>query len=178
MSTIPRFLSLDLQTHSDLVDPAAARAVTLREVVRHQHSLMSRWGGAAQARSVCIEAASGATTTKDLTYRVPPGVTHVNVSALIHGRGTVAFTTSVDATGTAIRSNVYGTTTVVEDARWYSTSGTGDDDTTAESGRALQVRSAAAWNWSDVTVTVEADDSGGDDLLVLGLVFRPVHVPR
>lgn len=178
MSTLPRFLSLDLATHEDLVDTTPARAATLREMVRHQHSLMSRWGGPAQARSMCVEASGGATVTKDITYRVPPGVTHVNVSALIHGRGTVTFTTAVDTTGTTLRANVYGTTTPVEDARWYSTSGTGDDDSTAESGRALQVRSNAAWSWSDVTIEIEADDTSGDDLLVLGLVVRPLHVSR
>lgn len=175
MSTIPRFVSLDLQAHSDLSDPVAARAVTLREMVRHQHSLMSRWGGASQARSMFVE---GGVTEKPITYRVPPGVTHVNVSALIHGRGSVLFSTAVDVTGTLLRSNTYTTQAALEDARWYSTTGTGNDDSSSESGRALQVRSSPSWTWDDVEVTIDLEDYSGDDTVLLGIVFRPLHISR
>ena len=129
---------------------------------------------------MCIEAVGGATTTKDLTYRVPPGVTHVNVSALVHGRGTVAVATAADSIGTAVSSHD-DSSNQVENARWYSTNGTGDDDendTAIRSGRALRVRSSVAWTWDDVAIEVEVDDIGSNDTIVLGLIFRPIHVPR
>lgn len=175
MTTRPRFESLDLADTSRLRDLAPARA---SELPRQQHALMSEWGGPPQMRSVYLDALSGAVYTDVISYRVPPGVTEVDVHALMYGSGTALFTTSSDSTGTRFRSLGSTGTGMLEAAEWKMTGGTLSADNGAESGRALIVRSAVAWEWTDVDITVVVDATAGRDLYVFGLVFSPIHIPR
>lgn len=178
MSTAPKFVTLDRRSLGRLDDLVPARVTLLRQVVTHQHTLMSGWGGPPQARSLYIPAVTGGTASQVVSYRVPPGVTHADVSVLMQGRGTVTLTTSADATGTKLRCVSFFDNFDSENAQWYSTEGVMDSTEGAESGRALQLVSAESWAHQNVDVTVALDASGVDNLQTWALVFRPVHVPR
>jgi len=172
MTTRPRYESLDIADTTQLLDLAPARASSLP---RQQHALMSGWGGPPQCRSWIAPSPSGGSDTYVISYRVPPGVTEVDVAVLMYGDGTVTFTTSADATGTRLRTvGQPGGNEVLESARWYGTAGTLDTDNGAESGRALIVRSAVAWEWTDVNITAVVYN----DLWTYALTFTPLHIPR
>lgn len=177
MSTRPRFESLDIADTTQLLDPEPARASSLP---RHQHALMSGWGGPPQCRAVYLIAAPGTSITHVISYRVPPGVSEVDVAALFVGVGTVLFTTAADATGTRHRAVNETSVDYLETAQWLSTAGTLDSDNGADSGRALIVRSVVAWEWTDVDITVfiDATTAGTDHVHVYALTFTPIHIPR
>lgn len=174
MTTRPQFDSLDLADPSPLLDLAIARASLLP---REQHALMSGWGGPPQCRACMFVAENGASNTYTISYRVPPGVTDVDVAALLYGDGTLTLTTSADATGTRMRS-VGASDNVSEGAVWVTTNGSLDDDNGAESGRALTMRAAVAWTWVDTDITVVIDAAGSDDLYLWALTFKPIHITR
>ena len=177
MSTTPKFVSLDRRSMAPLDDLVPARVSILRQIANHQHSLLSGWGGPPQARTCIIIAENGATASQVIGYRVPPHVTHADVSLLMQGHGTVTLTTSADATGTTLRSVSQLEDAALQNMAWTSTDGVNDDES-AESGRALKLVTAAATSHQDVDVTVALDASGTDDLHLWAIVFRPVHVPR
>lgn len=173
MSTRPRFESLDIASTEPLRDLAPARA---SELPRQQHALMSAWGGPPQCRS-CVLTSTGAILSVGISYRVPPGVTEVDIAALMCGDGTILFTSPVDAVGAQLRANGQ-TADLLEHATWKSTGGTLDPDNGAESGRALIVRTSAAWEWTDVVITTALDASASDDLYLFALTFSPIHISR
>ena len=174
MSTRPRFDSLDTGSLDQIKDLATARLALISE--RSQHALMSGYGGPPQCRSCYI------TATTTVSYRVPPGVTEVNVAALVAADGgnddcTILFTTSVDAVGTEFPI-VGGDDSDVAAASWRKTNGVLDSaDVGAESGRALTVRSSAVWTWDDVDVVITVT-AAATDVVIYALMFSPVHVPR
>lgn len=172
MSVRPWFHPLDRADVRELADLHTARALDLP---REQHALMSGYGGPGQGRSCYI------TATTTISYRVPPGVTEVDVEAWIAADGTnddsnVVFTSSVDATGTKFNL-VGGNETDVSSATRYQTGGPLASSYGAQSGRALTVRSAVAWTWADVDVTVTIT-AVGTDVVIYALAFKPVHAFR
>lgn len=177
MSTRPQFISLDRASLDPVEDLAIARVSTLRQAIHRQHALMSGWGGAPQARECFVIAENGASATWTMSYCAPPGVTEVDVSALIYGLGSVRIESSADAVGTTFRSTSQ-TDNAIEGAAWYHTNGALDSDEGAESGRALTVRAAVAWTWATIDVTIYMDAASTADLFLFGLVFRPIHMPR
>lgn len=177
MSTRPRFSSLDRMDVAELVDLVGARVAL---IPREQHDLMSGWGGPSQARSVYMQADDNTTNNYTISYRVPPGVTNVDVAVLVFGAGTVKLTTAADTTGTLFRS----TDMLMQDsmqsaAVWLKSNGV-YNGYGAESGRALGVASSPSWAWTDTDVSVEVVGASqtGDEMYVLGLVFVPIHVAR
>ena len=178
MSTAPQFTTLDRIPLVGLDDLVVARAGLLRQVAERQHALLSGWGGPPQARTLQIQATNGATASRVVSYRVPPGVTHANVSLLLEGRGTATLTTAADTTGTQLRNSEDVDSLNGDVAQWHATEGVYDATEGAESGRALQLVSAAAWSHQDVDVTVAIDAEASMDFAIWAAVFRPVHVPR
>lgn len=177
MSTRARFESLDLADVTPLRDLAAARA---SDLPRQQHALMSGWGGPPQARSVYWGSESGVPYEGHISYRVPPGVTEVDVSVLAWGEGTIRFLPSTDAVGTKLRfatlDYTHTLTGQLESAVWLGTAGVLDSDNGAESGRAMTVRAAVAWTWTDVEIQIDLTST--TDAYVYAVTFTPLHIPR
>ena len=171
MSTRPRHLSLDTGSLDLIKDLTPARVGVIGE--RTQHALMSGFGGPPQCRSCYI------TATRTISYRVPPGVTEVNIAALIAAgalnTGTVTFTTSVDGVGTLF-APVGDAIDDVAAATWISTAGFLAQSAGAESGRALTVRSAVAWTWADVDINVTVTPSS--TIVLFALIFSPIHTEK
>lgn len=174
MSVSPTYRPLNRSSTSELPDlfPARASSIPL-----HQHSLMSGFGGPPQGRGCYIAATSGTTVTRTISFRVPAGVTAVGLSVLMSGRGVVSFTSTEDATGTELRTNMtfFGTPSL-DSATWAHSGYNGD--TATAGGRGLVVRAAEQWDfdWVDVTMSVIPDS--GMDLTTYSLVVHPIHMPR
>lgn len=167
----------------DTVQPIRVRDLApavidyLRMIRQRQHALMSGWGGAAICRTLYIQATGDATHT--VTVRVPPGVTDLDLALLAYGNGTVTITTSVDATGTELRSVAPIDSAAIEEeqAAWVSTGGALSSSAGASSARAVTVASSATWVWQDVdlTLTITGVTSRFG---CLALETRPIHAPR
>lgn len=172
MTTRPISISLDTAAVAGIRDLAPARA---SDLPRDQHALMSAWGGPEQARACYYTALAGVTTTYYPSVRVPPGVTEMGVEVLMSGTGRVLITSPADATGSLLLSAVtYDDTSSLENAsRLYA--GTVSDYSSP--GRALTVRSAVAWTWETVQLEMIINPNGFD-VVIYGLSFVPIHIPR
>lgn len=155
----PDYTSLDLVVNLPLRDHQAASQHMLF-LPKRQHALMSGWGGPPQSRTLCIEGSSTVETT--ISYRVPPGVTHIDMEVDASGNGNVNFSTAVDTTGIDLH---------FIDA-FSADPGTELSTTVRTNG--LQVLAAAEWEWTDVDIAVEVDDV----LSTYTLTIYPRHVPR
>lgn len=174
MSTRPVNISLDLADVSEIRDMREARA---SDLPRDQHALMSSWGGPEQARSVYYTSTGGTTTTYYPSARVPPGVTDVGIEILVSGSASILITSAVDAVGSLFTSAVtYADTPTSESATRIYNSGT--DSSQGAPGRALTVRSAVAWTWETVQLTLVIDPLSAEDVVIYGLSVVPLHIPR
>lgn len=178
MTTRPRFDPLDRTVPTELVDMATAR---VQGIPREQHGLMSSFGGPPKSRSCYYAASAGTPAAFTLSECVPPGVTEMDIEIDVSGDGSVAFTTSVDATGSLLRSAASLDVSTGNPSPDYSTrtrTGGVVDAANGPSGRALTVRSSAVWSFDRINVTVTLTPETGRDLEVYGITFYPVHIPR
>lgn len=173
----PAAYSVDVDDPVGVLDLQPALVALLKVIELRQHSVMSEWGGPARCYSEVIKA-TGVTSTV-LTVSIPPGVTHVDIAALLAGTGTLTITTSVDATGTqfACDNNAGAPTTDAEFASWFQTGGYLPTSAGAASGRAVQVVSTPSWTWQDVDLTI-ATSAVTSSLTLLAIEIQPLHVPR
>ena len=172
MSTRPWFHPLDRNDERQIADMKTARAIDLPH---EQHALMTGHGGPPQGRACYI------TATRTVSVRVPPGVTDMDIEMWASCDGTndesyVVFTSGVDAVGTKFNL-VGGEESDVSMAQRYKTGGAIDSGIGAHSGRALTVRAAAAWEFSNVDVTVTVNTSAAD-VVIFYLGFHPIHAIR
>lgn len=160
-----------------VTDFALALASYLRDAHTRQHALMSAWGGPPVCHS-CYVASSGATSTT-FTVRVPPGVTDLRIDVLAWGNGTLAITSSVDATGSTLTHVAPVDTGAAdeESAVWIGTGSTMPTSAGATSGRAVTVRSSVSWTWADVDLTLTISDVA-TEFGIRAIETRPFHAAR
>lgn len=159
----PRYDSVDIMTPAAIRDPMQASITALR-IPALQHAVMSGWGGPPQVSSMWVRTETTYTLTRG--YRVPPGVTEVDVEVRGSGNGSVHFTTAADATGVKLWFANGFTTTVAgvymaQDIR----------------GGKLTVLAAPVWEWTDIDVLVEIGATDGP-IETYTLTVYPHHVPR
>jgi len=159
----PDYTSVDIMSPLTIRDPQEASITALR-LPAFQHAVMSGWGGPPQVST--MYAATETTIEFTRGYRVPPGVTEVDVEVRGSGSGLVQFTTAADATGVKLWFANGFTTTVAgvymaQDIR----------------GGKLTVLAAPVWEWTDIDVLVEIGATDGP-IETYTLTVYPHHVPR
>lgn len=158
----PRYDSVDIMTPATIRDPMQASIAALR-IPALQHAVMAGWGGPPQAATMCELTATVRVTTRG--YRVPPGVTEVDVEVRASGNGSVAITTAADATGITLWF-----------ADGFSTEAYPHQARDVRGGR-LTVLAAAVWEWTDIDLTIEVEATDGE-IGTYTLTVYPYHVPR
>lgn len=158
----PDYTSLDIITPALIRDSKQATIEMLRLPAK-QHALMSGWGGPPQVSTMCSLTQSLVEITRG--YRVPPGVTEVDIEVRASGNGSVTITTDDDATGVTLwfanGSSTEASVVRAQDVR----------------GGRLTVLAAHAWEWTDVNLYVEVEASA-DEIGTYTLTVYPHHVPR
>lgn len=158
----PRYDSVDIMTPAAIRDPMQASITALR-IPAFQHAVMTGWGGPPQVSTLsCLTQ-----ILFDITrgYRVPPGVTEVDVEIRASGNGSVEITTAADATGITL---------------WFA-NGFSDEAGPHKAqdvrGGRLTVLAAPAWEWTDIDLTIEAEATNGE-FATYTLTIYPHHDPR
>lgn len=170
MAKASQFCHLDSMNTQPLVMPQSASIALVRDIESRQHALMSGWNP-----GVCVDfyLSTGVGTTVTITTRVPPDCVYADIGLALWGTGDITLTTSADATGVKFRAD---TRQNEESAVWLWTGGVISSSLGAESGRALQMRSAASWIWNEVDITaIIANVSTGFG--AVSLVVAPLHLP-
>lgn len=156
----PDYTSVDIMYPLTIRDPQEASITALR-LPAFQHALMSGWGGPPQVSTMYARRVAHLTRG----YRVPPGVTEVDVEVRGSGNGSVHFTTAADATGVKLWfANGFSTEAGVEKAQDVR-------------GGKLIVLAAEVWEWTDIDLSVEVE-STDDEIGTYTLTVYPHHVPR
>jgi hypothetical protein len=172
MARMPEFIQIDKAGPAAMLSLAPARASLLREIAARQHALMSGFGGHTQIFSTYIDGSSS-TTTRQALFRVPPGVTRAQVSALIAGNsgGDVVLRTPSDPVGINMPSGRAGDGSPAT-ARWIR--GSYDEGTAFFfENRLLILENAASEDWRTVSGTIECD---GFSVFAIALSF--IHRAR
>lgn len=154
-----------------LRDPVPAQVSIPAEIANRHHTLVAGFGRPNQSRGMYLRATSNTTWTVPL--RVPQGVTLMDATLLVWGRGTVTLTTSADATGSQL-TGIGTTTTDPLELYTLSTAGPIDPSEGATSGRAFQAVAAESWDFQNVDVTFTVTVAGGDEFGLAEVIWRPV----
>jgi len=158
----PDYTSVDIKSPLTIRDPQEASITALR-LPAFQHALMSGWGGPPQVSTMYTLTQTLVEITRG--YRVPPGVTEVDVEVRGSGNGSAHFTTAADATGVKLWfANGFSTEAGVEKAQDVR-------------GGKLIVLAAPVWEWTDIDLSVEVEATG-DEVGTYTLTMYPHHVPR
>lgn len=158
----PDYTSVDIMSPLTIRDPQEASITALR-LPAFQHALMSGWGGPPQVSTLsCLEQG-----LREITrgYRVPPGVTEVDVEVRGSGNGSVRFTTAADATGVTL---------------WFANGfnpQVGPEKAQDVRGGRLVVLAAPVWEWTDTDLYVNVEATV-DEIETYTLTVYPHHVPR
>lgn len=158
----PDYTSVDIKSPLTIRDPQEASITALR-LPAFQHALMSGWGGPPQVST--MYAATETTIEFTRGYRVPPGVTEVDVEVRGSGNGSVHFTTAADATGVTL---------------WFANGfnpQVGPEKAQDVRGGRLVVLAAPVWEWTDTDLYVSVEATV-DDIETYTLTVYPHHVPR
>lgn len=161
----------ELANSLTVTDIASADWTRLYEIERAQHALATGYGGAGTTADLHV---SAVTPTRSLEYLVPPGVTHVDVTVVVSGSGTLKCTTDHDATG----AELTWTTDQDDDPDKVTdvkSAGEAPGSKNASDGYAPKVRSSVAWSWSRSTMVFELTSGTGSAWSVL---LEPIHVVR
>lgn len=158
----PRYDSVDIMTPAAIRDPMQASITALR-MPAFQHALMSGWGGPPQVSTMYAVTQSLVEITRG--YRVPPGVTEVDIEVRASGNGSVHFETAADATGVML---------------WFAngfSAEAGPEKAQDVRGGRLTVLAAPVWEWTDIDLTIEVEATDGE-IGTYTLTVYPHHVPR
>lgn len=158
----PRYDSVDIMTPAAIRDPMQASITALR-IPAFQHAVMAGWGGPPQVSTLSCLTQLLVEITRG--YRVPPGVTEVDVEVRASGNGSVAITTAADATGITLWF-----------ADGFSTEAYPHQAKDVRGGR-LTVLAAAVWEWTDIDLTIEVEATDGE-IGTYTITVYPYHVPR
>lgn len=158
----PDYTSLDLIALAPIRDPATA-SQSLLYLLKRQHALMSGWGGPPQSRTLFFYAESSL-VDRTISYRVPPGVTDIDVEVVASGNGPVNFATAVDAEGVTARF----VDAFADDP--------GPESATTVRANGLRVLASPVWAFTDVEIAVEI--AAGSLLQTYTLTIYPRQVPR
>lgn len=158
----PDYTSLDLIALAPIRDPATA-SQSLLSLLKRQHALMSGWGGPPQSRTLFFYAESSL-VDRTISYRVPPGVTDIDVEVVASGNGPVNFATAVDAEGVTARF----VDAFADDP--------GPESATTVRANGLRVLASPVWAFTDVEIAVEI--AAGSLLQTYTLTIYPRQVPR
>ena len=164
----PDYTSVDIMSPLTIRDPQEASITALR-LPAFQHALMSGWGGPPQVST--MYAATETTIEFTRGYRVPPGVTEVDVEVRGSGNGSAHFTTAADATGVKL----WFANGWLWSASGFSTEA-GVEKAQDVRGGKLIVLAAPVWEWTDIDLSVEVEAT--DEVGTYTLTVYPHHVPR
>ena len=158
----PDYTSVDIMSPLTIRDPQEASITALR-LPAFQHALMSGWGGPPQVSTMsCLTQLLGDFTRG---YRVPPGVTEVDVEVRASGNGAVHLFTDEDATGVRL---------------WFANGfnpEVGPEKAQDVRGGRLVVLAAPVWEWTDIDLYVNVEATL-DEIETYTLTVYPHHVPR
>lgn len=158
----PDYTSVDIKSPLTIRDPQEASITALR-LPAFQHAVMSAWGGPPQVSSMWVRTETAYTLTRG--YRVPPGVTEVDVEVRASSNGSVHFETAADSTGVSLWfANGFSTVAGVEKAQDVR-------------GGKLVVLAAPVWEWTDIDLYVEVAATD-QEIETYTLTVYPHHVPR
>jgi len=162
----PDYTSVDIKSPLTIRDPQEASITALR-MPAFQHALMSGWGGPPQVSTMSIYTLAGWVSNVTRSYRVPPGVTEVDVEVRASGKGLVKIESDEDTTGVSL---------------WFADSFVGEEPAPHAAndmrGGRLVVLAAPVWEWTDVDLYIECTTDLGVNLETYTLTVYPHHVPR
>jgi hypothetical protein len=164
--------SVDLLDTARLDDVVRAKVGLLADIDQRHHALMTQAGNPDRSMSVYLRATGS--TSWVLPIRVQPGVTDMDIQLQAFGAGRLLMTTSADAVGSALWAL---TPQDVGRAEYVSTGGLIDAAEGPESGRAVTVLAAVAWDYTNVDLTISVDNVV-TALTVVEVILSPIWRPR
>ncbi len=162
----PDYTSVDIMSPLTIRDPQEASITALR-LPAFQHAVMSGWGGPPQVSTMSVYVPTETLIEFTRGYRVPPGVTEVDVEVRGSGNGRVKIETAEDATGVSL---------------WFADAFVEEEPGPQSAkdirGGRLIVLAAPVWEWTDIDLYVECECGIGENLETYTLTVYPHHVPR